>query len=323
MSRALFRAYFPEKRPGASDRRPGVHSAAMEVGRSFPHVDGVRHRFVETSRLRMHVAEFGPLDGEPAMLVHGWPQHWYEWRGVAPRLADRGYRVICPDLRGLGWSDAPPRGYLKEEMAKDLVALLDALELETVNLAGHDWGGFFGFLICLRHPERVRRYLACNIIHPWLRVRARDIRGVRSLSYQWLIAIPGVNRRVLNDPAFMHRFLKAGSPHKEAWTDEDVEIFAERLRDPARIKASAGIYRTFNTREFLPLVMGRYRKLRLRTPTLALFGVHDFVMAPHNLEGFEPYADDMRVELVEDAAHFIVEELPELVTARALELFRH
>ena len=286
-----------------------------------PELAGVHHRWIDTARLRMHVAEAGDPGGDPVMLVHGWPQNWFEWRKLIPPLAEAGHRVIAPDLRGLGWTDAPRRGYLKEEMALDLVALLDALEIETTDLAGHDWGGFIGFLLAILHPDRVRRYLAMNIIHPWLRIGGGDLRRMPRLAYQWVVATPGLNRRVLAKPAFMHRFLKTGSLHKDAWTDAEVEVFAERLRDPARVRASAAIYRTFNLREFWPMVRGRYRDKRLHAPTLLLFGTRDLIMSPSDLEGFEPRADEMRVELVEDAAHFIVEEKPELVAERALALF--
>ena len=74
------------------------------------------------------------------MLVHGWPQHWWAWRRLLPALAQER-RVLCPDLRGLGWSDAPPGTYAKETWAADLVALLDALDLDSADIAGHDWGG--------------------------------------------------------------------------------------------------------------------------------------------------------------------------------------
>ena len=70
----------------------------------YPPVAGVEHRFVEVRGLRMHVAEAGA--GEPLLLVHGWPQHWYQWRGVIQRLGDVR-RLIVPDLRGFGWTDAP------------------------------------------------------------------------------------------------------------------------------------------------------------------------------------------------------------------------
>ena len=132
----------------------------------MPDVEGVDHRFVDVRGLRLHVAEAG--DGDPLVMLHGWPQHWYEWRHVIPRLADR-YRVLCPDLRGFGWSDAPGSGYEKERLASDVLELLDALGLDQVRLIGHDWGGWAGFLIALRAPERVSGYLALNIPHPFQR----------------------------------------------------------------------------------------------------------------------------------------------------------
>ena len=128
----------------------------------YPHIDGVTHRFVDAGGLRMHVAEAGPEDGEVIVLLHGWPQHWYEWRHQIPELA-KHYRVICPDLRGFGWSDAPSSGYEKETLAEDIVNVLDALGLERVKLVGHDWGGWCGFLICLNHPERVERFLNFSV----------------------------------------------------------------------------------------------------------------------------------------------------------------
>ena len=129
-----------------------------------PHVEGVRHRFVRTARLRMHVAEAGR--GEPVLLLHGWPQHWYAWRDVIPLLA-RHYRVICPDLRGFGWTEAPRTGYRTGELVDDLIALLDVLALERVFVVGHELGGRLGFHLSLRAPTRVRGHLALNALHPY------------------------------------------------------------------------------------------------------------------------------------------------------------
>jgi pimeloyl-ACP methyl ester carboxylesterase len=292
----------------------------------LPEVEGVSHRWVDAGGLRMHVAETGRPDGEPVLLLHGWPQHWYMWRGIIPGLAER-YRVIAPDLRGLGWSDAPPSGYRKEEMTADVLRLLDELRVESANLIGHDWGGYVGFLLSILHPERVRTYLALNIIHPWQRAPRRlaelpaGVSALARLSYQLAIITPGVNRRLLRRPEFIPRFLKAGAVHSDAWSEADFEAYRRPLRDPARIRASAAIYRTFLARELVPLLRGRYHDRRLQAPTLLLFGVRDFAMRPEQLAEYEPYADEMRVELVSDSAHFIAEEKPELVARRALEHF--
>lgn len=76
----------------------------------LPELPGVTHRFVELpSGLRMHVAEAGEREAPAVVLLHGFPQNWWEWRKVIPQLAER-YRVIAPDLRGAGWTDAPAEG---------------------------------------------------------------------------------------------------------------------------------------------------------------------------------------------------------------------
>ena len=140
----------------------------MPTPRPLPDLEGVSHEFVDVSGLRMHVAVAGPEDGEPLVLLHGWPQHWYAWRRLIGPLSER-YRVYCPDLRGFGWTDAPPGSYEKAELAADVIALLDVLGLERVRLAGHDWGGFVGFLVCFAAPERVSHFAAAGINHPWVK----------------------------------------------------------------------------------------------------------------------------------------------------------
>ena len=118
-----------------------------------PEVAGVqRPRWSQAGGLRMHVVEAGPPDGDPVLVLHGWPQHWYQWRHQIPALAEAGYRVIVPDLRGFGQSEAPPKGYDKENMATDVLNLMDTMGLERVKLLAHDWGGWIGV-----HPLRRAR----------------------------------------------------------------------------------------------------------------------------------------------------------------------
>jgi pimeloyl-ACP methyl ester carboxylesterase len=294
-------------------------ATAHPIVRPFPHVEGVSHRFVDAGGLRMHVAEAG--EGDPLVMLHGWPQHWYEWRHQIPELAKR-YRVICPDLRGFGWSDAPPAGYEKESLAADVVRLLDALGLERVRLAGHDWGGWTGFLVSMRHPERVERYLALNIPPPWGKLDLRTVANMWRFWYQALLASPGLGRWVVrNRPEFVRFLLKGSARGKEIWSEEELEAFSEPLREEARANATVQLYRTFLTRELPKLSRGAYESLRLTVPTLLLFGTDDFAISTALLRGYEPYADDMVLELVPDCGHFIAEERPQLVTERALDFF--
>lgn len=287
---------------------------------TLPQLPGVEHRFVDLPGLRMHVAEAG--HGDPIVLLHGFPQHWWEWRKVIPGLAER-YRVICPDLRGFGWSDAPPGRYEKEELAADIIALLDALELDRVKLVGHDWGGFIGFLLCLRYPERFDRYLALNIAHPFIVVDGRTLGTLWRFWYQQVIAAPGLGARLLGRgeqrfPRFLYRW---GTVDPSAWSAQDTELFLAHLREPARARAGVALYRTFLLREFLPIMRGRYKATRLSTPTLLLHGTGDPVLRPAFLRGYEAYADDMTLELIDGVGHFIADEAPELVLERALDFF--
>lgn len=271
---------------------------------------------VHTPRLRMHVAMAGE-SGPPVVLLHGWPQHWFEWRHVIPSLAEH-YRIYAPDLRGLGWTDAPRRGYEKEELAADVLALLDTLGLDSVFLTGHDWGGFVGFLMCLRAPERVRRFVALSIIHPWLRPSGAGALNSWRLWYQWVLATPRLGPWALQrGPGFMMRLIRMWSPNG-VWSDEELNAFADPLRQRDRARASAQYYRTFQARELVPIAAGRYSDRRLATPTVLMSGRDDGVVRPELLRGFEPHADDMRLELIPGVGHFVADEAPDLVVERAL-----
>jgi pimeloyl-ACP methyl ester carboxylesterase len=283
-----------------------------------PHVDGITHRTVRARGLEFHLAEAGSGD-DVVLCLHGWPQHWYEWRALMPALADR-HRVLALDLRGFGWSQAPPRGYEKENLASDVLAVLDELGLERVKLVGHDWGGWIGFLLCLRAPQRFERYLALNIVPPWINLQATVGHAWR-FSYQQLVLAPGLGYGLHRRGDFVKRVLVGGSEVKEAWDAETLAAFADNLAEPARARAAVQMYRVFNWRELLPIMRGRYASQRLTVPTRLVFGVDDVVLRPSMLAGYQRHADEMEVELVEGCGHFIADERPELVAARAREFF--
>jgi pimeloyl-ACP methyl ester carboxylesterase len=284
----------------------------------LPQIDGVSHSTVRARGLDFHVAEAGA--GEDVVLcLHGWPQHWYEWRHLLPALADR-HRVIAPDLRGFGWSDAPRGGYEKENLATDVLAILDALGIERVKLVGHDWGGWIGFLLCLRAPHRFERYLALNIVTPWLNRRKVLPRAWR-FWYQQVILAPGIGYRLHRGGRFVPRVLVGASVDKDVWDEATLRAFADNLAEPDRARAAVQMYRVFNLREVWPILRGRYARQRLTVPTRLLFGTEDLALRPEMLDGYERHADEMSVELVSGCGHFIADERPELVGERARELF--
>jgi pimeloyl-ACP methyl ester carboxylesterase len=285
----------------------------------LPHVDGVSHRWVRARGLEFHVAEAG--SGEDVVLcLHGWPQHWYEWRHLLPALADR-HRVIALDLRGFGWSDAPRRGYEKENLADDVLAVLDALGIERVKLVGHDWGGWIGFLLCLKAPQRFERYLALNILHPWPGSLRRTLPYAWRFGYQVAIATPLLGYELHRRGSIIPKAFFSAATQRDVWDAETLRIFTEKLAEPARARAAVQMYRTFQLRELWPVIRGRYARARLTVPTKVVFGTNDPVLRPELLAGYEPHADAMEVELVEQCGHFIADEMPELVAERAREFF--
>ncbi len=282
-----------------------------------PHVGGVSHRTVRARGLDFHVAEAGQGD-DVVLCLHGWPQHWYEWRHLMPELADAGHRVLAMDLRGFGWSDAPRRGYEKENMADDVLAVLDELGLARVKLVGHDWGGWIGFLLALREPDRVTRFLALNIVHPWP-ARGSLLRNGWRFWYQQAILAPGLGSRLQRGGRFVPWIIRHWTAEASAWDEETIRAFADAFTRPDHARAGVQVYRVFNFKELLPVARGRYAGCRLAVPTLLLFGSEDRVLRPAMLAGYERHADEMSVELVPGCGHFTADERPDLVAERARE----
>jgi pimeloyl-ACP methyl ester carboxylesterase len=286
-----------------------------------PELPGVTHDWVDAGGLRTHVAlagEVGEVGAPPLVLLHGWPEHWYAWRKVIPALAQQ-YRVIVPDLRGLGWTDAPRDGYGKEQLARDLLALLDALGLERVRLVGHDWGGVVSWLVACRHPDRIHRLMLVNTGHGWLSPSLAALPALAGFWYMPLIGAPGLGPRLVRSERFRRTLERWLDPGEQAWDAEAREAFAAPLREPARALATQRIYGTWWYREILPITLGRYADLRLRVPTLFLHGDQDRAIRPAILGGWEGKADDFRLELLPGLGHFPFEEAPDLLAGKMLD----
>ncbi len=279
----------------------------------LPEIKGIEHRFVDADGLRVHVAEAG--EGPPVLLLHGWPQHWYMWRRVIERLGCQ-FRLIAPDLRGFGWTETPGHGYDAETFAADQIALLDALEIDKVRLIGHDWGAWTGFLLGLGHPERIERMVVCNSPHPWPRRDPRLLLEIWRSWYAAALATPGLGPRIMQRTDFVSGIFGRGNV-SDPFSEEDLERYLGRFRDPARARAVSSLYRYY-LRAFAAGLRGSFDAARLEVPTLLLFGANDLYVTPKSLPGFEAHADDMQLEMVPDAGHFIVDEKPDLVARRAL-----
>ncbi len=279
--------------------------------RPFPPCPGVHHEFHEVATgLRMHVALAGPEDGPPVLLLHGWPQHWWCWRGVIPVLAEAGYRVIAPDLRGAGWTDVPESGYEKEQFASDVLALLDTLGVERCAFVGHDWGAWTGQLMALREPERFSRMVLCNIPPVWSPSdRPAALANAWRLSYQ-VVGAPRLGAAFQRSRALNLVYDGIPAGHRGP--------FRDAFREPERAIAGSKYYSTFVRRELPALLRDRYAGQRLRPPLLVLHGTSDPVIRPFQVEDFRLHADDVTIEWVHGSGHFVVDEEPELVAERTL-----
>jgi pimeloyl-ACP methyl ester carboxylesterase len=136
------------------------------------------------------LSDSGPPDGEPIVLLHGFPQNRHEWDGVIPRLTAAGYRVLAPDQRGYS-PGARPRGrraYRASELVADIVALVDAAGADRVHVVGHDWGAAVAWALASRHPERVRTLTTVSVPHPrafkWALPRGQFLRSWYMLVFQ-------------------------------------------------------------------------------------------------------------------------------------------
>jgi pimeloyl-ACP methyl ester carboxylesterase len=241
---------------------------------------------------------------------------------VLPALAQR-YRVIAPDLRGAGWTDAPAAGYTAEQLVADVVALLDALELDRVRIMAHDWGALVAFLLCLDHPQRVERYVSLAIPHPFVKFNPRLVTAIPRLWFQYAIATPALGPMLLakGRQPMAHYLLDHYTSDRSAFTQHDRELFAAPFRDRARARAGSALYRHFIVPLFPAVMAGRYRSKRLVTPTLILYGGEDPNMTAEILDGYQNHADDLTIEEVDGASHFIADEKPQVVIDRALAFF--
>lgn len=142
-------------------------SSSSAVNGKLPHIT---HRMVKTNGINMHIVEQGT--GPMLLLLHGFPEFWYSWRFQIPVLADAGYHVVAPDLRGYGDTDAPRSAelYTSFHLVGDLVGLVDAVAGENQNhkgkgvfIVGHDWGAMVAWDFCLFRPDLVKAMVILSV----------------------------------------------------------------------------------------------------------------------------------------------------------------
>jgi pimeloyl-ACP methyl ester carboxylesterase len=283
---------------------------------SLPYVEDVKHTYIKISTAKLHIAEAGK--GKPLLLLHGWPQHWYVWRKIVPELSKK-YHLIMPDLPGFGWSGMPhDNDFRKEALAENIIELIEALKLKHIGLIGHDWGGWIGFLMCLRRPDLFSNYLSLAITSPIM-----DIINLHSqrwrFSYQLAIATPLIGETLLRfSPAITKWGMKQCAYKKDVWTKDDLQIFSSVLQNTEKAHASSLLYRTFLTRE-LPLLK-RYKSQKLQVNSRLVIGENDPIINPALFRRIKQI-NNLSISYIKNCGHFIPEEQPEKVITEAQNLF--
>jgi pimeloyl-ACP methyl ester carboxylesterase len=225
--------------------------------------------------------------------------------------------ALVPDLRGAGWSDAPRGVYRKADMADDLAAVIDQLGVGPVKLAAHDWGGPVAFILLLEHPELVSGFLGFNTIAPWLKLDGALLRHLWAFWYQYPLLAPGIGPRLIRDrrgcyARLIIRWVGGGF----RWSEDDFEMYLSRMRDPARAYAGSQWYRTFQGREALAWLRGRYSDAHVTVPMRWVTGLKDPVITPVFHRTYAAHGDDVTFEAVPGVGHWIIEQAHDLVLDR-------
>jgi pimeloyl-ACP methyl ester carboxylesterase len=277
---------------------------------------------LQLSRVKLHVVVAGASAGEPVVLLHGWPQTWHEWRKVVPLLADR-YRLIVPDLPGLGDSSRPAGGYDKKTIGADLREMCERLGLARFHLVGHDWGGPCAFALACALPDQVRTLAILDVTIPGI---GPDVsQGGRRWHHAFHMT-PELPETLTQgrEREYLGWFYREFCWQRGAITPADVDEYLRCYSQPGAMRAGFEYYRA------LPQDKADNRALldsgfRLPMPVLALGGARAEARGrgEEPLESLREIALEVRGGAIAECGHFIPEEQPAVLAERLLEHFAH
>jgi len=263
---------------------------------------------LDVNGIRMHATTTG--QGPTVLLLHGFPDTHAVWRKQVGPLAAAGYRVIAPDLRGYGRTEAPGGiyDYTLDKLRADVIGLLDALEIDKVILVGHDWGGLIGWQIAAMSPQRVERFVAMSTGHPTAIARAGILQHLR-MTYVLGFILPGIAEHTLRagDWFLMRQFTSEPG---------QVENWKRDLSAPGRLTAALNYYRA-NLNLSFP-----HSYPRVRVPVMGLWSDRDPALGERQMRDSAHYVDgEFRFERIRDADHWLQLTAHERVNALLLDFF--
>ena len=280
----------------------------------------ITHHHADLGEVMLHYVTAGA--GPPVVLLHGWPQTWWEWRHVIPALAEK-YTVIAPDMRGLGDSSRPLAGYDKRTVADDIWRLVhEVLGYDTFFLVGHDWGGPTAYALAAAHPDAVRCLVILDVVIPG---SGGDFsQGGQRWHHQFHMT-QDLPEALIDgrEDIYLAWFYRTFAFRPDAIGEDDLAEYLRTYTQPGAMRAGFSYYRAINrdaadNQETIA-------RFKLAMPVLAIGGG---VSYPHGRgRGSEPeeslrrVALNVRGEVFADCGHFIPEEAPDLLNQRLLAFF--
>ncbi|MGH2462567.1 MAG: alpha/beta fold hydrolase [Candidatus Limnocylindria bacterium] len=273
--------------------------------------------FVEANGIRFHCKVDG--EGPLVLLLHGFPQFWYQYRHLLPALAAAGYRAVAPDMRGFGDTSRPTRidDYQLRILGDDVAALINAFGERKAHVMGHDWGGIVASEAALSHPECVDRLILVN--GPPALVLARGIR------HDWGQRLRSSYVAIFRIPRLPEWWLTSGHGRTLTYllsdgefTPEDVAVYRDAICRPGVAWAGLAYYRSIAR-----TIRDDARRLRGKTiasPTLLLWGERDRALGRKLAEKLDrDFREPVRKVFFPDVAHWIIEDRPDEVARLVIE----
>ncbi|WP_135828623.1 alpha/beta fold hydrolase [Halorussus halobius] len=288
------------------------------------------HEQLIANDVRLHCVTAGDEADPLVVLLHGFPEFWYSWRRQIPALADAGFRVVAPDMRGYNRSEKPHGvdSYAVERLVGDVAGLVDQFDRERAHVVGHDWGGVVAWETAIRRPEVVDRLAVLNAPHPG-RYRAvlrsspeQRRRSLYALAFQlpWL---PEATLGALGGRGLTAMLRSASKP--DTFDGTDLRRYRRAASRPGALTAALNYYRALFRagvrEEVRALVADERPKRTVRVPTLLLWGEDDVALGPELTEGLERWVPDLRIERFPDATHWLQNDRADAVTESLVAFF--
>jgi epoxide hydrolase 4 len=285
-----------------------------------PTAETWQHREIVTNGIRMHYVTQG--EGPLIVLLHGFPEFWYSWRHQIPFLAQHGYTVVAPDLRGYNDTDKPRKGYDIPTLLRDIEGLIKGLGQQKAVIVGHDWGGVLAWAFAINYPEMTERLIVMNAPHPAAMMREmRTFKQLRKSWYVFAFQIPWLPEYLLgrNHANEIGRMLRGAAVEKSAFPREETAKYQEAMSKPGAIKAALSYYRQLFRR--LPFSFRRY-EVRINAPTLLIWGEQDIALGIELTTGLERWVKDIQIKRIPDSGHWVQQEQPNKVNLYMLEFLQ-